>query len=474
MQAVGAGRAVCFVRESSNGSSEVFFLGSEADFQNRPEAFAECWLQTNARFQLQPLDTSISPEENDERGHVHTGFQASYLLLADELLERLQGFSRRVCILGYSLGGALGTLAALHLSCNGFTDIDLVTFGSPRVGNEQFRSFFRDMWQRNRMRVARYVNTLDIVPHVPFNPEDALDSNRPGRLWRRLEEILASQQQFIAGTEHGNYVHVTPATVLDGLSTSVAGVVSRLASLAESEILPMVAALPVEYIAEHALSNYLRTLEEAPRPAWLCLSNRLLDSNSPVRMALRQIPWPNGSSRSLNSASAMSAGAMAEATATGVGIAGLLLPQLLTSAVSAVGCYCVAQRVSHVSEQLREHTEETSRSTEELQLELQQLRLELSNAQGSVMDALQSVSRSLQRRSSHDLLRRSRVAQRQLWEDAEVFLANPSESHAQMVREGCRELRKAAAEVLEMIEEIHSDSSPEELAQFFQAGYLFT
>ena len=34
----------------------------------------------------------------------------------------------------------------------------------------------------------------------------------------------------------------------------------------------------------------------------------------------------------------------------------------------------------------------------------------------------------------------------------EVYLANPSSEHAQLVREGSRELRRAAAEVLEMTE----------------------
>lgn len=49
------------------------------------------------------------------------------------------------------------------------------------------------------------------------------------------------------------------------------------------------------------------------------------------------------------------------------------------------------------------------------------------NAHSSVVSALQNLSDLLRRRSCEDLLRRSRVAQRHLWEEVEVFLANPGE-----------------------------------------------
>ena len=44
------------------------------------------------------------------------------------------------------------------------------------------------------------------------------------------------------------------------------------------------------------------------------------------------------------------------------------------------------------------------------------------NAHSSVVSALQNLSDLLRRRSCEDLLRRSRVAQRHLWEEVEVFL----------------------------------------------------
>lgn len=45
-----------------------------------------------------------------------------------------------IVVVGYSLGGAVGTLAAAHLRVAGFA-VDLYTFGSPRVGNDVFADF---------------------------------------------------------------------------------------------------------------------------------------------------------------------------------------------------------------------------------------------------------------------------------------------------------------------------------------------
>ena len=51
-------------------------------------------------------------------------------------------------------------------------------------------------------------------------------------------------------------------------------------------------------------------------------------------------------------------------------------------------------------------------------------------------------------------------------------MADPSAGHAQMVREACGELRKAAGEVLEMINEsINAEAA--ELAQYWQVEVIF-
>ena len=145
------------MRRSPTGpGSEVFFLGSEGDFEGRPEGFVDSWLNTNAVIQLVPLDGAICPDAGQAK--VHAGFQASYLRIrrdfhsalaangdgpADGLADdagpgALAGLGR-VVLVGYSLGGALATLALTDLAAHGTADVELLTFGAPRVGNASFR-----------------------------------------------------------------------------------------------------------------------------------------------------------------------------------------------------------------------------------------------------------------------------------------------------------------------------------------------
>jgi len=119
---------------------------------------------------------------------VHTGFYASWnssalapnlTAAAGRLVERFPG--RPLYVVGHSLGAALATVAAVDIRArleaerrrerneggggenSRPLDVRLVTFGSPRVGNEAFASFVR---QATRLSV-RLTHNRDIVPSVP-------------------------------------------------------------------------------------------------------------------------------------------------------------------------------------------------------------------------------------------------------------------------------------------------------------------
>jgi hypothetical protein len=67
-------------------------------------------------------------------------------------------------VTGHSLGGAMATLCALKLKLKGFENVELVTFGSPRLGNHHFSRFMKLVLPDT---TARFVNGGDPVPMYP-------------------------------------------------------------------------------------------------------------------------------------------------------------------------------------------------------------------------------------------------------------------------------------------------------------------
>lgn len=94
---------------------------------------------------------------------VHKGFYNSYLTIRDYILQRFKENTKLV-VYGQSLGGAVATFAMLDLKYN-YPDIDIdpITTGSPRVGNDAFVKSF----EKRVSGYIRYVCGSDIVTMVP-------------------------------------------------------------------------------------------------------------------------------------------------------------------------------------------------------------------------------------------------------------------------------------------------------------------
>jgi triacylglycerol lipase len=105
---------------------------------------------------------------NGPAGKVHDGFQCGLNAIWRYLwnfLDIRRG-KRRLWITGHSLGGALATLATAKLRLEKAYPVDgLYTFGSPRVGDENFAIAFDHNFHD---QTFRFVNNNDIVPRVPF------------------------------------------------------------------------------------------------------------------------------------------------------------------------------------------------------------------------------------------------------------------------------------------------------------------
>jgi len=91
-------------------------------------------------------------------GRVHAGFAKAFNVIWPEIRMHLDQLSAsRVTFTGHSLGAALATLAA-----NLWKDGQLVTFGSPRVGDGAFVASFGPFEQ------TRYVDCCDLVCSIPY------------------------------------------------------------------------------------------------------------------------------------------------------------------------------------------------------------------------------------------------------------------------------------------------------------------
>lgn len=143
-----------------------------------PETDTQAFLASNGDFLVlafrgtevkKKLDVEIdirAVRVSTIEGKVHTGFNAAYESVAPSISKSLaQIKDLPIYITGHSLGAALATIATQNLGKDSrFKDriAACYTFGSPRVGNDQYDKSFKSP-------IYRVVNTTDVVTVVPLN-----------------------------------------------------------------------------------------------------------------------------------------------------------------------------------------------------------------------------------------------------------------------------------------------------------------
>lgn len=108
----------------------------------------------------------------------------------------------QVFVTGHSLGGALATIAALHIhKLTSFKCPILYTFASPRVGDPRFaKNFDIPEWQ-----CYRVANTEDIVQMIPAPTKLLVNPNRDGYTEESLREVAFL---FRSRISESNFQHV--------------------------------------------------------------------------------------------------------------------------------------------------------------------------------------------------------------------------------------------------------------------------
>jgi len=95
-------------------------------------------------------------------GNAHDGFVRAFNELWGRLGPRVAALARPIVFTGHSLGAALATLAASEsAAADPQASRELVTFGSPRVGDATFVATLEGM------SVSRYVDCCDLVTRIP-------------------------------------------------------------------------------------------------------------------------------------------------------------------------------------------------------------------------------------------------------------------------------------------------------------------
>lgn len=102
---------------------------------------------------------------------VHHGFYSAYhnttlrpgIISAVQRTREIYG-DIRIIVTGHSMGGAMASFCALDLTVNyGLHNVQLMTFGQPRIGNAVFASYFH----KHVPHAIRVTNEHDMVPHLP-------------------------------------------------------------------------------------------------------------------------------------------------------------------------------------------------------------------------------------------------------------------------------------------------------------------
>jgi pimeloyl-ACP methyl ester carboxylesterase len=98
------------------------------------------------------------------KAKVHKGFFSLYQLIAHPVETAIMlNCPPKIVVVGHSLGAGLATMLGLELKTAGY-DVEVVTFGSPRVGNRAFTKLFNSAFSTSSTRV---VLANDAVPHLP-------------------------------------------------------------------------------------------------------------------------------------------------------------------------------------------------------------------------------------------------------------------------------------------------------------------
>lgn len=113
------------------------------------------------------------PYDNDNSSmRVHRGFLNEYENRRSEILNVIREEEKdEILVTGYSAGGALATFLALDVVKNiNNIKVNLITFGMPKIGNSEFKSFLENQ-DETKLIQTHYLLKDDPIDMFPLSKE---------------------------------------------------------------------------------------------------------------------------------------------------------------------------------------------------------------------------------------------------------------------------------------------------------------
>lgn len=186
---------------------------------------------TNMQNWIDNVQFSLSCPYKDETICVETGFYKVFESMLPDVEKAIantvtQYDINTILFTGHSLGASVATLMAYHFNNNNPYTTELITFGSPRVGNTDFVDDFVMNSDRYSNRIT---HAYDIVPHVPqnflgyYHIPNELWYNEDNTEYSDCDDIYSSEEDpecsnscgpihCTSVSDHLNYLNITMGT----------------------------------------------------------------------------------------------------------------------------------------------------------------------------------------------------------------------------------------------------------------------
>lgn len=159
-------------------------------------------------------DANIIQDPYPEAGFVHRGFLDKFREVWPEIVEtfKYKPTGYPVSVAGHSLGGALGTLTAYALSRSFLFVPELLTLGSPRVGDPVFARNFNEAVP-DSLRIQHHDDLIPRAPKLGYAHVDKfLRIDDDGReikfsgIWELFERILKVSKADLLGSAETDHL----------------------------------------------------------------------------------------------------------------------------------------------------------------------------------------------------------------------------------------------------------------------------